>query len=100
MNLISQTTNNAAQIDRINRETLSYVQSQLKRSYDLVFNDGDPQPVLDAMGENASTALQIYSAFYQALNTLDIADTIIAPDFSIYQPQSNGTVVYVAPITE
>ena len=96
MNLISNATYNAAQVDRINRETLSYIESQLKHSYDLVFNSGEPQSVLDAMGTNASTALQVYSAFYEALNTLGMADAIIAPDFNIYQPQSNGTVVYTS----
>ena len=99
MNLISNATYNAAQVDRINRETLSYIESQLKRSYDLVFNGGEPQSVLDAMGTNASTALQVYSAFYQALNTLGMANAIVAPDFNVYQSQSDGSVVY-APVEQ
>jgi hypothetical protein len=95
MPLIPQATLNAAEIDGINRSLTAFIRNQLERSYALVMTD--PQAVLDALGTNAVAALTRYATLYSALSTLGEANGVIAPNFDIFQPQPDGSVLYVAP---
>jgi len=95
MSLIPQATLNAAEIDSINRSIVGFVTNQLSRSYALVMQD--PQAVLSAMGTNAVTALTRYVTLYTALSSIGEADGLAAPDFEVFQPQPDGTVLFVAP---
>lgn len=98
MSLIPQATLNAAEIDRINGEITGFVRQQLNRSYAIVMKD--PQAVLDALGSNAVAALSRYAALHTALAAIGEADGMTAPNFDVFQPQKDGTVVYVAPEPE
>lgn len=95
MSLIPQTTLNAAEIDRINREMVSYIRHQLTTSYDLVMLD--PQAVLSVMGDKAANALTSYATLHAALDSLGAAAGLTAPNFEVFQPQADGSVIYVAP---
>ena len=98
MSLIPQATLNAAEIDRINGEITGFVRQQLNRSYSLVM--ADPQAVLDALGSNAVAALTRYAAMHSALAAIGEAGGMAAPDFIVFAPQPDGTVLYVAPEPE
>lgn len=97
MSLIPKPTEIAAELSGINRELISYLRAQARRSYDLANTAGQQQAILDVMGDTAVTAIQTYGAIYQLLTSLGASDGLDAPDTNIFQPQSDGTVVYVAP---
>ena len=96
MSLIPQATLNAAEIDRINRESVSLDRHQLTRTYALVMES--PQAVLDAMGTQAVSGLTRYAARYAMLAAIGEADGLTAPDYAAFQPREDGTVLYVAPV--
>lgn len=98
MSLISQSTLNATEIDRINAEMLGYVRHQLIRSYELVA--AYPQAVLDALGAEAMTAITRYATFYAALDAVGEAAGVVPPDYAMFAPQPDGTVIYTAPEPE
>jgi len=99
MSLLPPATLSAAKVNQLDLDTKNYLRSQLIASYATVYNNGNPQPVLDAMGTNASAALNSYSVLYEALNTLGVADGVPPVVLTIYVPNSDGTVTYVpAPI--
>ena len=95
MPLIPQATLNAAEIDAINGGITGFIRHQLNRSYALVM--ADPQGVLDALGSNAVSALTRYAALHSALAAIGEAGGMTVPDFTVFQPQQDGTVTYVAP---
>jgi len=95
MQLIPQPLQNAAEINRINRDMVSYMRCQLAASYALVMSD--PQETLDAMGTEAKDAITRYATMHAALLSLGEAEGIATPDYQMFQPQDNGTVIYVAP---
>jgi hypothetical protein len=41
--------------------------------------------------------LSVYAAIYQTLAALGEADELTAPDYSLFAPQADGTVIYTAP---
>jgi hypothetical protein len=101
MSLIQQTNAQriAAQIDSINGESISFLRAQMQRAYSLANTAGEQQAILDVFGENATQAIGIYATLRTALNTLGQAEGLPDADFSIFQPQPDGSVLYVAPPT-
>lgn len=90
----------AAEIAQINNETVSFLRAQAKRAYALVNTPGQQQEILDAfpaIGLVPAQAVAAYAAFQAALAAVGAADGIPAPDLTIFQPQLDGSVLYVAP---
>jgi hypothetical protein len=103
MNLTTATPaqRTAAEIERITQETTSHLEFQLKRLHAMASD----QIVLDAFGTNAVAAISAYSAFHAALTAVNPENTAPVPDTTVFQPQPDGSVVYVAaepdePVTE
>jgi hypothetical protein len=90
----------AAQIDSINRETVLFLRSQAERAYELANTEGSQQAIMDALGGNASNALQTYAAIHSLLSSLGQADGIPEPDFQKWQVNQDGTVQFIAPLQE
>lgn len=97
MSLITPSIQIAAELNSIERETISFLKAQAKKSFALINTPGQEQAVLDAMGTNAIRAVTVYSAVYQALAGLSESNGLDAPDLNVFQPQQDGTVIYVAP---
>ncbi len=97
MSLISPSVSIAAEIDAINRETVNFLRSQSRRAYALANTEGIQQEVMDALGLNATSALQSYALIYTALATLGSSDGVEAPDFSKWQVNQDGTVTFIPP---
>lgn len=95
--LLPPSTIAAAGIDRINRETASFVRAQLQRSYDLLWSTGNPQTVLDALGNQAATAVLRYAYLFTALHAIGETGTLPEPISSIYTINADGTVTYNPP---
>ena len=87
----------ANEIDYINTEAVSYIRSMMSNAYAKANTASEQQAVMDVFGTNAVNALTVYSTFYDALSTLGQAAGLAVPDFTIFQPQLDGSVVYVAP---
>jgi ABC-type hemin transport system substrate-binding protein len=86
----------AEQIDQINVQTIGFLKSQAKAAYDLANTPSQEQAIMDAFGKNAARALSVYAAIYQTLAALGEADELTAPDYSLFAPQADGTVIYNA----
>lgn len=97
MTLLSTPATIAAQIDQINTETISFLRSQARRAYALANTEGQQQAIMDAFGINAAAAVGTYAAIYGALASLNQAADLDAPDLQIFQPQPDGTVLYISP---
>lgn len=97
MSLITTSAEIAAELNSIEKQTVSFLKTMASRSFALVNTPGQEQAVLDAMGSNAIRAVTVYSAVYQALTDVGEADGLDAPDLSVFQPQQDGTVLFVAP---
>ncbi len=95
MNFTTITTSQktAADIEQITASTISYVEARLKQLHSLA---SDPE-VLAVFGTNAVAALSMYSAFLQALSAVKPDHSAPAIDTQVYQPQPDGSVIYVAP---
>ncbi len=95
MNLttITQAQRTAAGIEQITGETTDFLEFQLKRLHAMASD----QSVLDVFGTNAVAAISAYSAFHAALNAVKPDHNAPAPDTTVFQPQSDGSVIYVAP---
>lgn len=87
----------AAQIDGINRETVGFLRAQAARAYDLANTEGQQQAVMDALGNQAASALQAYAAIHATLTALGSAEGIPAPDFAKWQINTDGTVTFIPP---
>ena len=97
MSLLPKAILRAAAIDEINSQTISFLQAQAQRAYDLVNADGDQQATLDALGSNAVEAITVYATIHGALASIGKVGSLPTPDYSIYVPNPDGTVTYVAP---
>lgn len=90
----------AAEVAQINQETVSFLRSQARRAFALANTPGQQQEILDAfpaLGLHAANALATYAAFHGALAVIGRDDAVPVPDFETFQPQADGTVLYVAP---
>lgn len=99
MNLTTITTAQriAAEIEQVTAETLSFVEAQLKRLYALANTPGEQSNILAVFGTNGIEALTAYSAFKAALDAAKPGNTAEAVNLDVFQPQSDGSVIYVAP---
>lgn len=100
MSLLPHPISLAAEIDAINRETVGFLRAQSTRAYQLANTDGHQQAVMDALGTQAASALQSYAAIHGVLSALGAADGIPAPDFSKWQVNPDGTVLFIEPLPE
>jgi len=87
----------ANEIDAINTEAISFLKSMMFNAYAKANTEGEQQAIMDVFGTNAVNALTVYSTFYAALSALGQAEGLPAADLSIFQPQPDGSVLYVAP---
>jgi len=87
----------ANEIDSINTEAISFLKSMMSNAYAKANTAGEQQAIMDVFGANAVNALTVYSTFYAALSALGQAANLPAADLSIFQPQPDGSVTYVAP---
>ena len=87
----------AEEIDASQNELLNHVQAMLKNIHAKVNTDGEQQAILDAFGANGVKALTSYAAMFQAVSAINPATAIPAPDLTVFQPQPDGTVLFVAP---
>jgi len=99
MKLTSATSEQSAasEIELVTAQTVTYLQSSLKRIYQLVNNSSKPQGILSAFGTNAASALEMYKTFHTALNAVEPNNTVISFDETVYVDQEDGKVKYVAP---
>lgn len=99
MSLIQKTNAEkiAQEIDAINNEAVNFIKAMMKNSFDKANTPNEQQAIMDVFGNNAVNALTVYSTFYNALDALDQANGLAVPDFTVFSPQPDGTVIYVAP---
>jgi hypothetical protein len=102
MSLIQKTNAEkiAQEIDAINNETIHFIKAVMKNSFNKANTENEQQAIMDVFGSNAVNALTVYSTFYSALAALGQADGLAAPDFTVFSPQPDGTVIYVAPLEQ
>lgn len=95
MNLttITSAQRTAAEIEQLTGETIDFVETQLRRIHSMASNSS----VMEVFGTNAVLALGAYTAFHAALNAVKPGHAAPAPDTTIFQPQPDGSVIYVAP---
>jgi len=87
----------ANEIDAINTEAISFIKAMMSNAFAKANTAGEQQAIMDVFGTNAVNALTVYSAFYSSLATVGQADGLSAPDLTMFQPQPDGTVIFVAP---
>jgi hypothetical protein len=99
MSLIQKTTAEklANDIDSINNEAVSYIRAMMTNAYAKANTAGQQQAIMDVFGINAVNALTIYATLHAALVALGQADGLDTPDFSVFQPQPDGKVLFVDP---
>ena len=98
-NLIQKTNAQriAEEIDAMQQEWLNHTQSIFKAIHAKANTEGEQQAILDVFGANGVKALTSYSAMFQAVAAINPATNIPAPDLTVFQPQQDGTVLFVAP---
>lgn len=77
---------------------ISHVESELTALYSAINTDGEQQAILDEFGTNAINAIQAYIAFQTPLAAIKQYTTAPIADLTSFQPQADGTVVYVEPV--
>lgn len=87
----------AHEIDSAQQELLNHVQATLSTIYAKVNTAGEQQAILDAFGSNAASAISAYVAMYQAIAAINPATSVPAPDLATFQPQPDGSVLFVSP---
>jgi hypothetical protein len=99
MSLIQKSTAEklANEIDSINTEAISFLKSMMSNAYAKANTKGEQQAIMDVFSTNAVNALTVYSTFHAALSALGQADGLDAPDLTVFTPQPDGKVIYVAP---
>lgn len=99
MNLIIKTNPQriADEIDSAQQELLAHVEATLTTIYSKVNTAGEQQAILDAFGSNAASAISAYAAMFQAVAAINPATSVPAPDLAIFQPQADGSVLFVSP---
>ncbi len=102
MSLITKTNAQriAEEIDASQNELLNHVQAMLKTIHAKVNTDGEQQAILDAFGANGVKAMTSYAAMFQAVSAINPSTDIPAPDLMVFQPQQDGTVLFVAVLEE
>lgn len=86
----------AAEIEQLTADTISFVEARLNQLHDLA---NDPA-VLAVFGTNATTALTAYSAFLTALTVVKPNHNAPSFDLTVFQPQADGSILFVEPQTE
>ena len=99
MSLIQKSTAEklANEIDSINTEAINFLKSMMSNAFAKANTKGEQQAIMDVFGTNGVNALTVYSTFHAALSALGQADGLAAPDLTIFQPQPDGSILYVAP---
>ena len=90
----------AAAIADIISSVPNFVVSQMARAYALANTPDQQQAILDAMpdfGVTPTQALTLYATMQTALASIGLAGNLPAADLTIFQPQPDGSVLYVAP---
>lgn len=87
----------AAEIEALTNETLRHVESQLTRIYWLANTPGEQAAICEAFGTHGTSALAAYEAFRAALTTGMPSHTVREVNVQVFQPQADGSVIYVAP---
>ena len=97
-NLINKTTAQikAEKIDALQSELQSHVESILSLIYAEANTDGEQQAILDVFGAGATAALTKYGTLHAAISELNPATSVPVPDLTVFQPQPDGTVLFVA----
>ena len=98
-NLIPKTTAQiiAEQIDSTQGELQNHVESVLRNIYSAANTHGEQQAIMDAFGTGATAALTKYATLHAAIAALNPATSVPVPDLTVFQPQPDGTVLFVAP---
>jgi hypothetical protein len=99
-NLITKTNAQriAEEIDAAQQELLAHVEAMLSTIFAKVNTAGEQQAILDAFGANAASAITAYVAMFQAVATINPATSVPVPDLVMFQPQPDGSVLFVPPI--
>ena len=97
----------AVAISDIADNAVAYFRNQISSSYAHLTDEGDPQAVLDALGERAAADVRCYGIALTALRQMDAlratiglppqADGLVYPDPEIYQINQDGTVTFTPP---
>jgi hypothetical protein len=90
----------AATIAEIISSVPAFVVSQMSRAYALANTPDQQQAILDAMpdfGVTPAQALTLYVTMQTALASIGLAGNLPAADLSVFQPQPDGSILYVAP---
>ncbi len=97
--LISKTTAQiiAEQIDSTQSELLNHVESVLRNIHAAANTEGEQQAILDVFGTGATAAITKYATLHAAIAALNPATSVPVPDLNMFKPQSDGTVLFVAP---
>jgi len=115
-NLINKTTAQikAEKIDALQSELQSHVESILSLIYAeantegeqqaLIYaeanTEGEQQAIMDVFGTGATAALTKYGTLHAAISALNPATSVPVPDLTVFQPQPDGTVLFVAVLEE
>jgi hypothetical protein len=90
----------AATIAEIIASVPAFVVSQMARAYALVNSPDQQQAILDAMPDFGVTpvqALTLYATMHSALTSIGLAGNLPSADLTVFVPQPDGSVLYVAP---
>ena len=90
----------AATIAEIISSVPNFVISQMNRAYELANTPDQQQAIFDAMPDFGVTpvqALTLYATMQTALASIGLAGKLHAADLTIFQPQPDGSILYVAP---
>ena len=90
----------AATIAEIITNSPLFVVSQMARTYALVNTPNQQQAILDAMPDFGVTpvqALTLYATMHSALASIGLAGNLPSADLTVFVPQPDGSVLYVAP---
>ena len=88
----------AEDIDQGQAELLHHVEAMLCNFYAKVNTPGLQQEILNAFASNAVKAVSDYAAMFQAVSAINPNTTAPAPVLTVFVPQPDGTVLYVAPL--
>ena len=94
---------NAADIAQIISSVPPFLVAQMSRAYDLVNTEGQQQAILNALPDfdvTPAQALTLYATMQGALASIGLAGNLAAPDLTVFVPQQDGSVLYVAPDAE
>jgi len=86
----------ADKIDALQSELQHHVESILSLIYAEANTEGEQQAIMDVFGTGASSALAKYATLHAAISALNPATSVPVPDPTVFQPQPDGTVLFVA----